>query len=130
MTHRLLVSTGLLLLALPLTACGSSRDVEVTGDVSAASSVTVSGPVAVQFFDVIDQEKPEQVHAIKLDTPSAFEEKVALEGDTVLIRAINDSDGNGACSAGEPWAEVSAPIADDDKVNVAVVLKAQPCPAE
>jgi hypothetical protein len=120
----------LLLLALPLTACGSSRDVEVTGDVSAGSTVTVSGPIAVQFFDVIEGETPERVHAITLDTPSSFDAKVALEGDSVLIRAINDSDGNGACTSGEPWGEVSAPIADDDTVKIALELKAQPCPAE
>ena len=55
---------------------------------------------------------------------------VAFEGGTALIRAINDTDGNGACTSGEPWGEVSAPIADDDTVKVSVQLKAQPCPAE
>ena len=130
MTHRLLASTALLLLALPLAACGSSRDVEVTGDVSAASTVSINGPIAVQFFDVIENETPEQVHSIKLESPKSFQEKVALEGDNVLIRAIVDSDGSGACSDGEPWGEVTAPIEEDDTVKVALELKAQPCPAE
>ena len=129
MTHRLLASTALLLLALPLTACGSSRDVEVSGQVSAAATVSVNGPIAVQFFDVLDEKTPEQVHSIKLTAPDAFKEKVALEGDSVLVRAIADADGNGACSAGEPWGEVTATISDDDSVKVTLELKSQPCPA-
>jgi hypothetical protein len=85
----------------------------------------------VEFYDVLDEETPERVHAITLDTPSAFSEKVALEGDTVLIRAINDRDGNGACSAGEAWAEVRAPIKDDDTIDpVTLELGAQACPAQ
>jgi hypothetical protein len=128
MTHRLLASTALVLLALPLTACGSSRDVEVSGEVSAASTVSVDGPIAVQFFDVLDEEAPEQVHSIKLDSPKGFQEKVALEGDSVLVRAIVDADGNGACTAGEAWGEVTASISDDDTVKVELQLKSQPCP--
>jgi hypothetical protein len=130
MTHRLLASTALLLLALPLAACGSSRDVEVSGEVSAASSVSVDAPIAVQFFDVLDDEAPAQVHSIQLESPKSFDAKVALEGDSVLVRAIVDSDGNGACSAGEAWGEVTATISDDDTVKIALELKAQPCPAE
>jgi hypothetical protein len=119
----------LLLLALPLTACGSSRDVEVSGEVSAASTVSVNGPIAVQFFDVLDEGAPEQVHSIKLDSPNKFQEKVALEGDNVLVRAIADADGDGVCTAGEAWGEVTASISDDDTVKVALELKSQPCPA-
>jgi hypothetical protein len=120
----------LLLLALPLTACGSSRDVDVSGEVSAASSVSVDAPIAVQFFEVLDDEAPAQVHSIQLESPKSFEAKVALEGDSVLVRAIVDNDGNGACTAGEAWGEVTATIADDDTVKIALELKAQPCPAE
>jgi hypothetical protein len=133
MTQRLLASTALILLALPIAACGSSRDVEVSGEVSAASTVSVSGPIAVHFFDVLDEETPERVHAITLESPRSFQEKVALEGDSVLVRAFNDSDGSGSCTAGdagEPWGEVNASITDDDTVKVALELKAQPCPAE
>ena len=130
MTNRLLASTALLLLALPLVACGSSRDVDVSGEVSAASSVSVDAPIAVQFFDVLEDEAPAQVHSISLEAPKSFQAKVALEGDSVLVRAIVDSDGDGACSAGEAWGEVNATISDDDTVKVALELKAQPCPAE
>jgi hypothetical protein len=130
MTHRLLASTALFLLALPLAACGSSRDVEVSGEVSAASTVTVDAPIAVQFFDVLDDEAPAQVHSISLESPKSFQEKVALEGDSVLVRAIVDGDGNGACSTGEAWGETTATITDDDTVSVALQLKSQPCPAE
>jgi hypothetical protein len=120
----------LLLLALPLAACGSSRDVEVSGQVSAASSVSVDAPIAIQFFDVIEDEAPAQVHSIQLESPNSFEANVELEGDSVLVRAIVDSDADGACSTGEAWGEVTATISDDDTVKVALELRAQPCPAE
>jgi hypothetical protein len=109
--------------------CGSSREVAIKGQV--ASTATVEGPIAVQFFDLVEAEKPSLVHSIKLDKLAAFEEKASLQGNEVLIRAINDRDANGACSAGEPWAEVRSPIKDDETVDaVSLELMAAPCPAE
>jgi hypothetical protein len=120
---------ALVLVALPLTACGSSRDVEVSGEVAAPSTLSVEGPISVQFFDIVDQESPERVHSITLTTPSAFAEKVELAGDKVRIVALDDRDANGACSAGEAWAEVEASIKDDDTIDpVTLTLGLSACP--
>src|SRR5688500_9807654 len=108
----MLGSLALVLVALPLVACGSSRDVEISGEVAAPSTMTLEGPITVQFYDLVEDESPERVHSITLTSPSAFGEKVELAGDKVRIVAIDDRDANGACSAGEPWAQVEAPIKD------------------
>jgi hypothetical protein len=113
-----------------LVACGSSREVEVTGEVSAGAGVAADAPVVLDFLDVIaDDEAPESVHLATLEAFGAFSETVDLEGDKVLVRAIADADGDQACSAGEAWAEVEAPIADDDSVEpLTLTLTNAPCP--
>ena len=125
--HKLLMAAPLTLLM--CVGCGSTREVAIKGQV--ASNATVEGPIAVQFFDLVETEKPSLVHSIKLDKLAAFEEKASLQGNEVLVRAINDRDGNGACSAGEPWAEVRSPIKDDETVDaVSLELTAAPCPVD
>jgi hypothetical protein len=48
----------------------------------------------------------------------------------VLVRAILDKNGDGACSAGEPWASAEATIAEDDSVEpVSLTLEMKACPA-
>jgi hypothetical protein len=125
-----------LLMAAPLTlllcaGCGSSREVAIKGEVAASATDKVEGQIAVQFFDVVDAAKPALVHSITLERLAAFDAKAPLEGDEVLVRAINDRDGNGACSTGEPWAEVRASVKDDDTVDaVNLDLKIGSCPTE
>jgi hypothetical protein len=100
-------------------ACSSGREVEVTGDVAAPSSVTLSGPIRLEFIDIVDEADESQnavVHDVELAAPGSFAEKVSLEGDKLMVRAINDSNGDGACSAGEAWAETEAEIAEDDTI--------------
>ena len=127
--HKLLMAAPLTLLMCVELGCGSSREVAIKGQL--ASNATVEGPIAVQFFDVVDAQKPSLVHSIKLDALAAFDEKAPLQGTEGLVRAINDRDGNGACSTGEPWGEVRAPIKDDETVDaVSVELSAAPCPVE
>src|SRR5690349_7027910 len=90
-------SACLLLGSLAL-ACSSGREVEVTGEVAAPASVTISGPIRVEFIDIVDDAEGaenEVVHDVELAAPGSFTEKVSLEGDKVLVRAINDTDGNG-----------------------------------
>jgi hypothetical protein len=119
-----------LLMCLEL-GCGSSREVEIKGQVASAATVPIDGPIAIQFFDLLDAEKPSLVHSITLDRLAAFDEKASLQGDEVLVRAINDRDRNGACSAGEPWVEVRVPVKDDNSVDpVTLELAAAPCQAE
>jgi hypothetical protein len=107
-----------------LVGCSSSRDVEVTGEVQGAST----GKVYVQFFELTDS-KPSVVYDLTLDQAGAFKQKVQLEGDTVLVRAIADADGDQACTAGESWGEFQADITDD-KADVNITLAAEPCPSE
>jgi hypothetical protein len=112
--------------------CNSSREIEVTGEVTAASGTPISGKILVDFRDVLgEDDAPKSVTTTTLDGPGAFTHKGEFEGDEILVRAVNDKDGNGACSAGEPWAEAKAPIGDDDKVApVKLALVNTDCPAE
>ncbi len=105
--------------------CSASREVEVTGSVSGASS---KGDVVLEFFDVEGEEKT-SVHTAKAGADGAFSEKVELAGEKVLVRAIGDSDGDGACSAGELWGEVTATI-EEDAAKVAITLSVAACPKE
>ncbi|MFO0567312.1 MAG: hypothetical protein U0263_16765 [Polyangiaceae bacterium] len=119
-------SAFLALAALALIAgCGASRDVEVTGQVDAPA--TAKGDIVVEFFDGMDA--TESAHSLKLAGPSAFVEKVPLEGDTLRVRAVLDADGDGKCSAGELWDEVAKKVDDDDKVDdLVLTLESGACP--
>jgi hypothetical protein len=127
-----LSSVGFVVLAAALAmACSSGRDVEVTGSVAAPAGQSVSGPITVSFLDVISSdEAPKSVAETKLDAVGDFKQTVSVEGDTVRVRAVVDTDGNGACTAGELWAEADAAIQDDDTVApVTLTLGNAPCPA-
>lgn len=110
--------------------CSSARDVEVTGEVSAAQSAAVDGKILLDFMEIADDaEAPESVHTQTLDALGTFTATAPLEGDKVRIRAINDKDGNGACSEGEAWAEVDAEITEDKVADVKLELANAACPA-
>ena len=110
--------------------CGASREVEVAGEVSAPADVRAEGAILVELADVLEGEAPTSVHTATLTAPGKFSEKVDLEGDKVRIRAINDRDLNGKCSAGEPWAQVEAAINEDDSVDpVTLRLANAACPS-
>jgi hypothetical protein len=115
-----------------LAACSSGREVEVTGEVTAGSSSANGGPIRIEFIDIVDEAaeaENEVVHSVELTGPGAFAEKVSLEGEKVLVRAILDADESGACSAGETWAEAEASVADDDTVQpLTITLSAAACP--
>jgi hypothetical protein len=116
--------------SLATAACSSGREVEVTGAVSAPASLTLDAKIHVDFVDVIADGEEEVAHTISLDAPGSFSEKVSLEGDTVVVRAILDKNGDGACSAGEAWASAEAAIAEDDTVEpVSLTLEMKACPA-
>jgi hypothetical protein len=110
-----------------LIGCSSARDVEVTGEVTAPASV--QGKILLDFLDLAsDSEKPESVHTQTLAAPGAFTATAPLEGDKVRILAVNDTDGNGSCSAGEAWAQVDADVTDDKVTGVKLDLKVTTCP--
>jgi hypothetical protein len=129
-TIRLLAPVALIAV-LSAAGCSSARDVEVSGEVKAATSTAVQGNIHVEFFDVSGEGEDLEltsVHAVELTNVGEFNEKVPLEGDRVLVRAIADADGNGACSDGEAWAEMEAAI-EEDAASVALELRIQACPA-
>lgn len=111
--------------ALALFGCSSSRDVEVTGQVSAPS--TAQGEILVEFFEVTDSENT-SVHSISLAKAGAFNEKVPLEGDKLLVRAVADADGDGKCTNGELWDEIETDVDSDDTASITLSLQAGPCP--
>jgi hypothetical protein len=120
----LVVATGALAVG-----CSGSREVEVAGEISAPSTVSVDGPIMLDFFDVIaEDEEPKSVHTATLESLGEFKETVELEGDTVRVRAINDRDGDGACTDGEAWGEVDAAISDDKAPAIKLELSNDPCP--
>jgi hypothetical protein len=120
---------ALVALSLATVGCSSGREVEVKGEVTAPSSLTVDAKIHLDFVDIIADGDEEVAHSIELDAPGSFAEKVSLEGDKVLVRAILDKNADGQCSAGEPWGSAEAEIADDDSVEpVAVTLTMQACP--
>lgn len=117
-------------LSLATVGCSSGRDVEVKGEVTAPSSLTLDAKIHVDFVDVIADGDEAVAHSIELDAPGSFAEKVSLEGDKVLVRAILDKNADGKCSEGEPWGSAEAEVKDDDTVEpVAVTLTMQACPA-
>jgi hypothetical protein len=130
MLHRKL-SLSLLasVAALGLAGCAADREVEVTGSVTSAESV--SAPITLDFLDVVEgEDAPTSVLTAKLDALGAFTQTVSVSGDKVRVRAVVDNDGDGVCSAGELWAEADATIKDDDTVDpVALALGHTPCPA-
>lgn len=112
-----------------LFGCSSARDVEVTGEVTAASSAGIQGPIVLEFLDLVDGEQvPEVVHTQSLDALGGFTAKAPLEGDRLRVRAIDDRDGDGACTNGEAWAEVDADVENDEVTGVKLVLASGACP--
>lgn len=131
MHNRNRVWVGLLCVALGSWGCSSARDVEVSGKVTAPSSIAVGDKVVVDFIDIVGDgpDAEENVaHTMQLKALGDFKETVALEGDRVLIRAIDDRNGDGACSAGEAWGELQA-LVDQNKVEAAsLMLGTTACP--
>jgi len=132
MSYRKRAAVGLSCFALALAGCGSARDVEVSGKVTAPSSLAVGDKLVIEFIDVVgaglDAEQ-NVAHTTQLASPGDFKETVPLEGDQLLIRAIDDRDGDGACSAGEAWGETRAPVKDGKVADASLLLGTTACPA-
>jgi len=120
---------------LPLTllvACSTGREVEVTGQVSAAT--TVAGPISLEFFeqqkDVQDAERV-SIKKVELTALGEFTEKLDVAEDVLIAHALVDGDGDGKCTAGELWGEVKQEAKADGTFDAfAITLEADPCPAE
>lgn len=123
-----IVVVGLMCVGLNVVACNSARDVEVSGTVSAESELALGDTLWVGFYDV-DQDSVgvEETGIVKLTKPGDFKETVPLEGENVLVRAWDDRDGDGYCTDGEAWGEVTASIANDKAESLVVTLAQEPC---
>jgi hypothetical protein len=120
-------------LASALAACSSPRDVAVSGRVTAPSGLAVSGGLVIDFIDVVGEGKNAErtvAGSAALSGLGDFRANVRLEGDQVLVRAIDDRDGDGECSPGEAWGETHAPIEADEATDVALWLGTKACPAQ
>lgn len=116
---------GVVSLGLLLAGCSSARDVEVTGEVSGAAQ----GQILLEFFDVNGDEKVSAGTTV-LGADRTFTQKVSLEGDKVLVRAIADTNDDEACSEGEQWAEATAEIEDDKAGPIELALVVAACPKD
>src|SRR5690349_20016338 len=77
MYYRNRSMAGWALLAFGVVGCSSARDVEVSGKVSAPSSLTVGDKVVIDFIDVVgegSEEKQTVAHTIALAKLGDFKE--------------------------------------------------------
>ena len=113
--------------------CAATEEYEVTGEVSSAQSV--SGPITLEFFEV-DPDDPDaervSLKEVTLDALGAFTETIEVTEDYKIIAyAIEDQDGDGACTEGELWAEAEAEPNEDGTIDpITLALQGTACPAE
>ena len=115
-----------------LTACSGGEEYTVSGEVSSAQSV--SGPITLEFLEADPADasiEPESVLSVELAELGSFEELVEIDPESSLIvRALADADGDGACTEGELWDEAELTPGEDGTVEaVSLDLAATPCPA-
>ena len=120
------------LLPLTLLVACSGREVEVTGQISAAS--TVSGPISLEFFEmekgVADAERV-SIKTVELEALGEFNETITVAEDVLIVHALVDADGDGKCTAGELWGEAKQEAKEDGTFDAfAVTLAATACPTE
>jgi hypothetical protein len=115
-----------------LAGCSDAEEFEVAGEVTAAQAV--AGPISLEFFELDGSDteaERESVLQVELAELGAFTQMVEVSPDnTIIAHALVDDDGDGACSAGELWAEAEVTPNDDGTVDaIALALTAGPCPA-
>lgn len=133
MNYRILAVVGGVCLGLMAVGCSSARDVEVSGKVTAPSTLMVGDKLLVQFLDVVGEgtdTKTSIAHTAELKSPGDFKETVPLEGNEVIVRAIDDRDADGKCTAGEAWGQAQVKISDDKVEAVSLALGTAACPPE
>ena len=115
-----------------IAGCSGGNDLVVTGSVAAPAGETVSAPITVDFFDVVNtSDTPERVATVKLDAPGDFKQTVSLVGHTLLVRALADDNGDGACTAGELWDDVEVNVAAFEDVGpLDLTLSHDTCPTD
>jgi hypothetical protein len=116
--------------AAALAGCSDTQEYEITGEISSAQ--TVAGPISLEFFELAQDDEEatrESVLKVELDELGPFTETVEVAGDAkIVVLALEDTDGDGACTDGELWAEAEVTPNDDDTVDaVNLALTAAPC---
>ena len=119
-----------------VTGCGSSRDVALTGTVTADAAVA-SGPLRVEFFEhqssgdqAADSKDLRFVDAMPLDALGKFNHTVPIDGDKIHLFAFIDANKDEKCTDGEAWGESDVAIQSDDTATATVNIAAQTtCPA-
>jgi len=72
--------------------CSSAQEVEVTGEATAAATVT--GPISIEFFEVpgaeeeADADESLSIKKIELAQPGPFKETIEVEGEKIRIFAL------------------------------------------
>ena len=85
----------------------------------------------VEFVDVVGEGETTEktvAHSTELKKLGDFKETVSLEGDKLIVRAIDDRDGDGKCTAGEAWGETEADISEDKVEAISLALTSAACP--
>ena len=114
-----------------MVGCSNAEPFEVTGEVS--STQTVSGPIAVEFFevDLADEEaERESILEVTVDGLGPIAETVEADPElTIIAHGLVDADGDGACTEGELWGETELTKNEDGTVAAFVInLTNAACP--
>ena len=113
-----------------LAACSTGREVDVTGEITAAQAV--AGPISVEFFELakgVDNAQRVSIKKVELTQTGAFTETIQIGEDIVVAVALVDADGDGKCTNGELWGEAQQEAkADGTFAALQITLTADPCP--
>jgi len=114
--------------------CSSSRDVALSGTVTADSAIS-GGPVRLEVYEPQSASDTTStdlkfVDAVPLDNLGKFTETVPIDGDKMHVVAFIDANKDEKCTDGEAWGESDVSIQKDDTATVAVNIVTQAkCPA-
>jgi hypothetical protein len=130
----MIMSTLVLALA---SGCGSSRDVQVSGTVEGATASSTN-PITVLFYEPSGSGDAgaaagadlKLIDSITVDKAGPFDATISMDGNTLTVVAVVDTDQSDACTDGEAWGETSVPVDSTNAVQVNVAVAAhEKCPA-
>jgi hypothetical protein len=110
--------------------CGDTRDVDVKGDIATASGVPSDAPIRLDVYESSEGGEQALVETYELEGAGAFEETLAVEGDTLRFVALIDANGNEKCDAGEAWGEGTAKIEEDAASFTLRIAAQSACPVD
>ena len=142
-THKLGLAA---LCALFTFACGDGREVQMSGEISAADALAEGETLHLVVYepdsagavdaegDAAASDEAEERYVVadelELEALGSFDQTVSVVGDSVYVVAFIDADGDGECSEGERWGDAIVAVAEDDTATIDIALLAgQACPA-